>query len=92
MKELIEKLEWALKEIEKSKQKEWCYMEDYLLSVSEVSLRLKTNKNFIYALIDKRILKCLIMGSKKIRNSEVNRFLAEYEGKDLSDLNNIKNL
>ena len=65
-------------------------MEDYLLSVTETAERLKTNRNFVYKLIDKGILKCLIMGSKKIRNSEINRFLAEYEGKDLTDLDNIK--
>lgn len=65
-------------------------MEDYLLSVSEAAERLKTNRNFVYKLLDKGILKCLIMGSKKIRNSEINRFLAEYEGKDLTDLSNIK--
>ncbi|MDF2883827.1 MAG: binding domain, excisionase family protein [Clostridiaceae bacterium] len=65
-------------------------MEDYLLSVSEVAERLKTNRNFVYKLLDKGILKCLVMGSKKIRNSEINRFLSEYEGKDLTDLSNIK--
>jgi len=64
--------------------------DDYLLSVSDAATRLKTNRNFIYTLIEKGILKCLIMGSKKIRNTEINRFLAEYEGKDLTDLNNIK--
>lgn len=32
------------------------------------------------------------MGSKKIRNSEVNRFLCEFEGKDLTDLDNIKDI
>ena len=65
-------------------------MEDYLLSVSDTAIRLKTNKNFIYELINKGILRYLVMGSKKIRNSEINRFLAEYEGKDLTDLSNIK--
>jgi len=65
-------------------------LEDYLLSVSDTAIRLKTNKNFIYELINKGILRYLVMGSKKIRNSEINRFLAEYEGKDLTDLSNIK--
>lgn len=67
-------------------------MEDYLLSVAEVAERLKTNRNFVYKLIEKGLLKCLIMGSKKIRNSEVNRFLCEFEGKDLTDLDNIKDI
>lgn len=65
-------------------------MDDYLLSVAETAERLKTNKNFVYKLIEKGFLKCLIIGSKKVRNSEINRFLVEYEGKDLSDLNNIR--
>lgn len=65
-------------------------MEDYLLSVSETAERLKTNRNFVYKLLDKGLLKCLVLGSKKIRNSEINRFLTEYEGKDLTDLSNIK--
>lgn len=67
-------------------------MEDYLLSVAEVAERLKTNRNFVYKLIDKGLLKCLLMRSKKVRNSEVNRFLSEYEGKDLTDLDNIRDL
>lgn len=67
-------------------------MEDYLLSVSEAAARLKTNRNFVYKLIDKGLLRCLIIGSKKIRNTEINRFLNEFDGKDLSDLNNIKDV
>ena len=67
-------------------------MEDYLLSITQTAQRLKTNKNFVYKLVDKGLLKCLIMGSKKIRNSEINRFLAEYEGKDLSNLDNITDI
>jgi excisionase family DNA binding protein len=67
-------------------------MEDYLLSVSEVSVRFKTNKNVVYQLINNKLLSALKLGSLKIRNSEVNRFLKEYDGKDLSDLDNIKEL
>ena len=63
--------------------------DDYLLSVAETAERLKTNRNYVYELIEKGFLNCLIMGSKKVRNSEINRFLAEYEGKDLSDLNKV---
>lgn len=67
-------------------------MEDYLLSVAEVAERLKTNKNFIYVLIKKGFLRPLKIGSMKIRNTEINRFLQEFEGKDLTDLDNIKDL
>lgn len=63
---------------------------DYLLSVSEVAELLKTNKNMIYTLVDKKLLRAMKVGSLKIRNSEVIRFLDEYEGKDLTNLDNIK--
>lgn len=65
---------------------------DYLLSVAEVAKKLKTNKNFIYTLIKAGLLKTLKIGSYKIRNSELNRFMVNYEGKDLSDLNDIKDI
>lgn len=67
-------------------------MEDYLLSVSEVAKRLKTNKNFVYDLIKRKFISALKLGSLKVRNSEINHFLREYDGKDLSDLNNIKEI
>ncbi|WP_097026145.1 helix-turn-helix domain-containing protein [Clostridium peptidivorans] len=67
-------------------------MKDYLLSVTETAERLKTNKNFIYLLIKKGFLKSLKIGSMKIRNTEINRFLQEFDGKDLTDLNNVKDL
>jgi len=67
-------------------------VEDYLLSVTETSKRLDTSRNAIYELINNGYLKALKLGSLKVRNSEINRFLQEYEGKDLSDLNNIKSL
>jgi excisionase family DNA binding protein len=67
-------------------------MDDYLLSVTEVSVRLKTNRNFVYELINSKLLSAIKLGSLKIRNSEVNRFLKEYDGKDLTDLSNIKEL
>lgn len=65
-------------------------MEDYLLSVTETSKRLSTSRNTVYDLISSGHLKALKLGSLKVRNSEINRFLEEYEGKDLSDFKNIK--
>ncbi len=69
-------------------------MEDYLLSVAETAKRLgvASNRNFVYGLIEKGLLKSIKLKSLKIRNSEINRFLEWAEGKDLSDLNNIKEL
>ena len=66
--------------------------EDYLLTVIDTSKRLKTNKAVVYSLINKKLLKALKLGSLKVRNSEINRFLSENEGLDLSDLENIKSL
>lgn len=67
-------------------------MEDYLLSVSDTAKRLDISRNQAYDLINRGLLKTLKFKSLKVRNSEINRFLAEYEGKDLSDLDNIRNL
>ncbi|MNP81912.1 Helix-turn-helix domain protein [compost metagenome] len=67
-------------------------MEDYLLSVSDVAKRLDISRNQTYDLINRGLIKTLKFKSLKVRNSEINRFLSEYEGKDLSDLDNIRNL
>ncbi|ERK31790.1 helix-turn-helix domain-containing protein [Clostridium intestinale] len=67
-------------------------MEDYLLSVSDVAKRLDISRNQTYELINRGLIKTLKFKSLKVRNSEINRFLSEYEGKDLSDLDNIRNL
>lgn len=63
-----------------------------LLTVKEVSKALKTDEPTIRGLIDKGYLKALKLGRLKIRNTEIERFLDWAEGKDLSDLNNIKSI
>lgn len=67
-------------------------MEDILYTVNEVAKLLKTNPNYIYELIKRGFLPALKLGSYKVRKSSLLNFLQKYEGKDLSDLNNIKNL
>ncbi|MFC0906327.1 helix-turn-helix domain-containing protein [Clostridium sp. MT-14] len=67
-------------------------MEDYLMSVTDVVKRLKTDKATVYELIKRGLLRALKLRSLKISNSEVNRFLRVYQGMDLSDLNNIKEI
>lgn len=62
------------------------------MSVSDVVKRLKTDKATVYELIKRGLLKALKLRSLKISNSEVNRFLKVYQGMDLSDLNNIKEI
>lgn len=67
-------------------------MEDVLYTVKETAKLLKTNTNYIYDLINKGLLPALKLGSLKIRRSALLGFLSEYEGQDLTDLNNIKEL
>lgn len=60
-------------------------MNDFLLNVSEVAERLKTDKNTVYNLIKSGKLRALKIKSYKIRNLEINRFLEENDGKDLTN-------
>lgn len=65
-------------------------MEDILYTVSETAKLLKTNTNYVYELIKQGFLPALKLGSFKIRKTTLNSFLEKYEGQDLTDLKNIK--
>jgi excisionase family DNA binding protein len=65
---------------------------DIVLTVKEVSKILKTNTAYIYELIRIGKLPALKLGSIKVRKQALIRFLNEYEGFDLSDINDIKEL
>lgn len=67
-------------------------MEDVLYTVKEVSLLIKTNVGYVYNLIKKGYLSALNLGSLKVRRVSLLEFLEKYDGKDLSNLNNIKDL
>lgn len=69
-------------------------MDDYLLSVQQVAERLgkPNDTGYVYRLLNHGLMKYLKMGSKKVRNSELNRFLAEYEGKDISNPADVKDI
>lgn len=67
-------------------------MEAYLYTVEEVASILKINKNAVYDLIRKGILTALKLGRLKVTKPTLLKFLREYDGKDLSDLENIKEL
>lgn len=67
-------------------------MEAVLYSVAEAAELLKVNKNAVYELIRKKVLIGLKLGSIKITKTELMRFLEENTGKDLTDLDNIKEL
>lgn len=67
-------------------------MEDILYTVSETAKLLKTNPNYIYELIRRGLLPALKLGSLKIRKTSLIEFLKKYEGQDLTNLSNIKEL
>ena len=65
-------------------------MEEMLYTVKETSKILKTNTDYVYALIKKGYLRCLKLGSYKIRKSTLEEFLVKYEGYDLTNLDDVK--
>jgi excisionase family DNA binding protein len=67
-------------------------MYDYVYTVDEVAKILKVGKNTVYDLINKEIIVGLKLGRLKVTKFELIRFLKESSGKDLSDLDNIKDL
>lgn len=67
-------------------------MEQMLYTVLETSKILKTNTSYVYSLIRLGFLPAIKLGSYKIRRSTLEKFLQEYENKDLTDLTNIKDL
>lgn len=63
-----------------------------LYTVIEVSKILRIGKNKVYELIELGLLPALNLGGLKVRKEALEKFLADYEGFDLSDLKNIKKL
>lgn len=67
-------------------------MDKPLYTVPEVAKLLKTSKKTAYDLCRTGQLKCLKLGSLKVRAEEVQRFLKESEGLDLSNPYHIEPL
>lgn len=67
-------------------------MEPVLYTVSETAELLKINRNSVYDLLKNNVIKGLKLGSLKITRTELMKFLEENNGKDLSDLKEIKDL
>ena len=68
-------------------------MEERLIyTVHEVANILHSSPNYIYELIRNGYLPAIKLGSMKVLKSSLEKFLIINEGKDLSDLNNIKSL
>lgn len=63
-----------------------------LYTVRETSVTLGVNVHVVYDLIKKGLLPALKLGSLKIRKETLEEFIKKYEGMDLSDLDNIKEL
>ena len=61
-------------------------------TVKEVAKLLHSSPNYIYDLINKGYLPAIKLGSVKILKTSLEKFLTQNEGKDLSDINNIKSL
>ena len=64
--------------------------ERLIYTVQEVASILHSSPNYIYELIRKGYLPAIKLGSLKVLKSTLERFLIQNEGKDVSDLNNIR--
>ena len=64
--------------------------ERLIYTVQEVASILHSSPNYIYELIRKGYLPAIKLGSLKVLKSTLERFLIQNEGKDLSDLTNIR--
>lgn len=67
-------------------------MEPVLYTVAETAELLKVNKNSVYELLKNNVIKGLKLGSLKITRKELMRFLEDNNGKDLSNIGDIKDL
>ena len=66
--------------------------EKILFSVKEAAYALGVNVNTVYALVKKGYLPAIKLGSLKIRKTALTEFAKQYEGMDMSDLDNIVKL
>lgn len=61
-------------------------------TVKEVARILHSSPNYIYQMIEKGYLPAIKLGSVKILSSTLEKFLKENEGKDFSNIDEIKKL
>ena len=67
-------------------------MTEMLYTVKEVSQILKCNTDYVHKLRRSGLLKFMKLGSFKVRKTELDRFLADSEGKDLTNPDNVTDL
>lgn len=63
-----------------------------LLTVKQVAELLQTNTDFVYKLNKAGLLKFMKLGNYKIRPETLQEFLAKYDGYDVTDPYNVKEL
>ena len=62
--------------------------ETFIYTVKEVAKLLHTSPNYIYKLVENGYLPAIKIGSVKILKASLEKFLQDYEGKDLSTIMN----
>ena len=65
---------------------------EVLYTVQETAKLLKTNVDYVHKLRKAKLLPFLKLGCYKVRKEALDDFLAKYEGRDLTDPFNIKEL
>ena len=63
-----------------------------IYTIKEVSQLLKVNVNKVHSFRKSGLLKCLNLGSYRVRESTLQEFLEKYDGMDISDPENVRNL
>ena len=67
-------------------------MEDMLYTVPEVAAILKTNVDYVYKLQKAGLIRFMKIGRWKCRKAALEEFLKKYDGYDISDPFNIKEI
>ena len=65
-------------------------MEDRLYTVAEVAKILRTNVDYVYKLQRTGLLKFMKLGRLKCRAKTLEAFLADFDGMDISDPENVQ--
>ena len=67
-------------------------MAERLLTIPQVAEVLGTDKNRVYSLVRHGHIRCMKVGHYKVRESEVDAFIQKFDGKDVNDPMNIKDV
>lgn len=68
------------------------YLPQRIYTAEEAAHILRVSKQLVYDLIKEGLLVALKLGRLKVTSDEIDRFVKKYEGKDMTDLKNIKDL